>query len=89
MAEITAATKDNSRNPVRGATFRNWDFSLDEKTAYDAALKKANEALQKQFKIEGYPTLIVLDGDGKKLGEVEFPDNTKALIASLDKLKKK
>ena len=65
------------------------EVDFPQKKKQSAALKKANEALQKQFKIEGYPTLIVLDGDGKKLGEVEFPDNTKALIASLDKLKKK
>jgi len=31
-------------------------------------LKKQNDALGQQFKIDGYPTLIVLDADGKELG---------------------
>jgi thioredoxin-related protein len=30
-------------------------------------LKKANEALSEKFGIEGYPTLILLDADGKQL----------------------
>lgn len=31
-------------------------------------LKKANEALQAKYKIEGFPTLIVLNSEGKELG---------------------
>jgi protein disulfide-isomerase len=30
-------------------------------------LKKANTALKEQFSIEGFPTLLVLNGDGKEL----------------------
>jgi len=30
-------------------------------------LKKANAALSEKFGIEGYPTLILLDADGKQL----------------------
>ena len=65
------------------------EVDFPQKKKQGAELKKANDALLKQFKVEAFPTLIVLDGDGQKLGEVEFPDNTKALLASLDKLKKK
>src|SRR5438132_10051707 len=32
--------------------------------------KKANDALGAKYQIEGYPTLIVLDGNGKKVGEL-------------------
>lgn len=32
-------------------------------------VKKQNEKLDKEFKIEGYPTLFLLDADGKKLTE--------------------
>jgi thioredoxin-related protein len=32
------------------------------------AVKQQNDALGKQFSIDGYPTLIVLDADGKELG---------------------
>src|SRR5271170_3695118 len=31
-------------------------------------VKSQNDALGKQFKVDGYPTLIVLDPDGKELG---------------------
>ena len=54
-----------------------------------AELKKANAALQDKYKIEGYPTIIVLNSDGKKVGELGYqPGGPKAFIAELDKLKK-
>jgi thioredoxin-related protein len=55
-----------------------------------AELKKANAALQDKYKVEGYPTIIVLNGEGKKVGELGYqPGGPKAFIAELDKLKKK
>jgi thioredoxin-related protein len=55
-----------------------------------AELKKANAALQDKYKVEGYPTIIVLNGDGQKVGELGYqPGGPKAFIAELDKLKKK
>jgi thioredoxin-related protein len=54
-----------------------------------AELKKANAALQDKYKVEGYPTIIVLNGEGKKVGELGYqPGGPKAFIAELDKLKK-
>jgi thioredoxin-related protein len=54
------------------------------------ALKKANEALQEKYKIEGFPTIVVLDGEGKKVGELGYmPGGPKAFLAALDKLNKK
>jgi thioredoxin-related protein len=53
-------------------------------------LRKANEALQDKYKVEGYPTIIVLNSDGKKVGELGYqPGGPKAFIAELDKLKRK
>jgi len=53
------------------------------------AQKKANQALQAKYSIEGYPTIIVLDGNGKKVGQLGYePGGPKAFIADLDKLKK-
>src|SRR5256885_2298562 len=53
-------------------------------------LKKDNQALQEKYKIEGYPTIIVLDGEGKKVGELGYqPGGPKSFIAELDKLKRK
>jgi protein disulfide-isomerase len=55
-----------------------------------AQLKKANEALQEKYKIEGYPTIIVLNGAGKKVGELGYqPGGPKPFIDELEKLKKK
>src|SRR6266702_5304311 len=53
-------------------------------------LKKANESLQEKYNIQGYPTIIVLDGEGKKVGQLGYmPGGPKAFIGELDKLKKK
>ncbi len=63
------------------------DFPLKKKQP--AALKQANEAIQKQFKVDGFPTLILLAADGKKLGEVEidlFDAKAKDLVAAIEKL---
>jgi protein disulfide-isomerase len=53
-------------------------------------LKKANEALLKQYDIEGYPTVIVLDENGKQLSkEVGYGGEKPAeFIEKLEKLKK-
>lgn len=32
------------------------------------AVKKQNEDLQKRYQVEGYPTFVLVDGDGKELG---------------------
>ena len=54
-------------------------------------LKKANEQLQEKFKVEGFPTIIVLDGDGKQLSKTVGYDGEKPkeFIAKLEALKKK
>ncbi|MEP6663377.1 MAG: thioredoxin family protein [Verrucomicrobiota bacterium] len=55
----------------------------------NAELKKANDKLQKQYRIEGYPTVIVLNGDGKKVGELGYmKGGPKPFIAALEKLTK-
>jgi Thiol:disulfide interchange protein len=53
-------------------------------------LKAANAALSKRFNIQGYPTVIVLDAQGKELKrEIGFSGgDPKSYIASLEKLKK-
>lgn len=52
-------------------------------------LKKANAALQKKYGVEGYPTIIVLNGEGKKVGQLGYmAGGPKAFIAELEKLKK-
>jgi len=53
-------------------------------------LKKANEKLSEQYKIEGFPTVIVLSSDGKELTKKVGYDgeSAKDFIAELEKLKK-
>jgi protein disulfide-isomerase len=53
-------------------------------------MKKANQALQEKYKIEGYPTIIVLNSEGEKIGETGYVEGgPKAFIAALDQIKKK
>jgi thioredoxin-related protein len=64
-----------------------------------SAEKKQNFELADRYRIAGYPTIIVLDSEGKKLGELSYdagvPDDAtemkatpEAFIASLEKLRK-
>lgn len=63
------------------------DFPTKKKLS--AEQTKANDALAKKYNIQGYPTIIVLDGQGKKVGELGYqPGGPKAFVASLEKLKK-
>lgn len=65
------------------------EVDFPHKKKQSPELKKANQALQKKYGIEGYPTIIVLDGDGKKVGELGYmPGGPKPFIAKLEKLKK-
>ncbi len=51
--------------------------------------QKQNDELQKQYDIQGYPTIIVLNADGKKVGELGYQEGgPKAFIAALEKLPK-
>jgi protein disulfide-isomerase len=53
-------------------------------------IKAQNAKLEKEYKIQGYPTIVVLDSAGKKVGELGYqPGGPKAFIAALDKLKAK
>jgi protein disulfide-isomerase len=55
-----------------------------------AEVKKQNDKLQAKYKIEGYPTIIVLNSEGKKVGELGYqPGGPKAFIAALEQLKNK
>lgn len=83
------ATKEFSEYAKKRLVLMELDFPLKKKQP--DALKEANAALAKEFKVDGYPTLIVLAPDGKKLGEVEFDlfDATaKDVIAAIEKLAK-
>jgi thioredoxin-related protein len=64
------------------------DFPRGKKQS--AEQKAANEKLAERFGIDGFPTVIVLDSDGKKIGELGYmPGGSKAFIAALDALRRK
>ena len=54
------------------------------------SLKAQNEELMAKYKVEGFPTIIVLNSDGKKIGELGYMEGgPQAFIAELQKLKGK
>lgn len=67
------------------------EVDFPRKKKQSAELIKANAALQQKYGIEGYPTVIVLNKEGKKIGEIGSyqPGGPKPFIASLEKIKKK
>ena len=53
-------------------------------------VKNANEALLKKYGVEGFPTIIVLNGEGKKVGELGYEaGGPKPFIQKLQAMKTK
>jgi len=66
------------------------ELDFPRKKEQSAELKAANKALAKEYGIRGYPTIIVLNSEGKKVGELGYmKGGPKAFIAELEKLKAK
>jgi protein disulfide-isomerase len=65
------------------------DFPNKKEQSED--LKKANQALKEKYSVSGYPTYVVLNGEGKEVGrQVGYEaGGPKAFIAKLDGFKKK
>lgn len=63
------------------------ELDFPQRKAQSATVKKANRALSDKYKIEGYPTLVVLDGEGRELGRLSYePGGTRPFLAKLAKL---
>jgi thioredoxin-related protein len=57
--------------------------------AQAASLKKQNQELAQQYQVQGFPTVVVLNGDGQKIGELGYMEGGAAsFIAELEKLRK-
>jgi thioredoxin-related protein len=53
------------------------------------AVKKQNGQLASEYEIEGFPTVIVLDAGGKKVGELGYMEGgPDVFIAALERLRK-
>ncbi|SRR6266404_9626233 len=53
-------------------------------------LKKQNAELAERYQVEGFPTLVLLDGDGKTVWRYDgyYPGGLAAFLAELDKVRK-
>ena len=50
-------------------------------------VRKQNEELAQKYGIEGFPTIVVLNGDGQQVGELGYqPGGASAFVQSLKKL---
>src|SRR5687768_52271 len=48
------------------------EIDFPQRKQMPAAMKKANGALADKYKVGGYPTVHVLDADGKSLGQLGY-----------------
>ncbi len=48
------------------------DFPHEKKQS--SKLKKQNEELSKKFGVKGFPTVLILDAEGKKIGETGYQE---------------
>jgi protein disulfide-isomerase len=66
------------------------EVDFPEKKPQSDELKAANTVLQKNYAVEGFPTLILLNADGKEIGRQLGYDSEKpeVFIAKLEKFSK-
>lgn len=67
------------------------EIDFPNKKKQSDELKKANRELKNKYKVSGFPTYVVLDGDGKEVGrQVGYArGGAEAFIAKLDGFKSK
>lgn len=67
------------------------EVDFPTKKQQSAELKKANETLKSKYGAGGFPTIVVLNGDGKEVWKQEgyMPGGPTAWIAKLNDAKKK
>jgi len=52
-------------------------------------VKRQNQELANEYQIQGFPTIVVLDGEGHKVGELGYMEGgAPAFIAELEKFRK-
>ncbi|HEY2802147.1 MAG TPA: thioredoxin family protein [Chthoniobacterales bacterium] len=56
-------------------------------TALTTEVRKQNEELAQKYNIEGFPTIVVLNGEGQQVGELGYqPGGASAFVKELKKL---
>lgn len=64
------------------------ELDFPHKKTLPAHVQKQNEKLAKEYGIRGFPTIVVLNSQGKKIGQLGYmPGGPSAFIAELEKLK--
>lgn len=63
------------------------DFPRTKKLG--AKQEAANEALMAKYKVQGFPTLIILNADGKQVGQLGYESSPKPFLAKLEVARKK
>ncbi len=69
-------------NVLTKKAFRNYakdnlvlvEVDFPEKKPQMPVQQKANAALMRKYDVEGYPTILLLNGDGKELARLEYKD---------------
>jgi len=62
------------------------EIDFPRRIKQSSALKAANEKLSARYGIEGYPTILVLDSNGRKIGQAGYqPGGPTAFLATLDR----
>lgn len=65
------------------------EVDFPKRKELSAAQKAHNLELAEKYGIQGFPTIVVLSSDGKKIGELGYmPGGPSAFLAELDKLRK-
>jgi protein disulfide-isomerase len=65
------------------------EADFPQRKAQDSKTKAQNDKLQAKFRIDSFPTVIVLNSEGKPVGQLGYMEGgPKAFIAALEKLNK-
>jgi len=66
------------------------EIDYPRRKAQPAELQKQNMELAQHYQVEGFPTLVVLDGDGKTVWRYDgyYSGGIAAFLAELDKVRK-
>ena len=67
------------------------EVDFPNKKKQSTELKRANQALKEKYGADGFPTIVVLDSEGKEVWKKigYMPGGPKAWIAKLEEVKKK
>jgi protein disulfide-isomerase len=59
------------------------ELDFPKKKSQSKKIKAQNEELRQKFDVDGYPTLVVLDADGEKVGELGPMETPAELVKEL------